>query len=58
MLEKIFRTRFNLVDVAAIGVANTLLFNGKPGLSIVLFVVGTLVSVIGCELMSARNAKK
>lgn len=58
MLEKIFRTRFNLVDVVAIGVANALLFNDKPGLSIVLFVVGTLVSVIGCELMRTRNAKK
>ena len=58
MFEKIFRTRFNLVDVVAIGVANALLFNDKPGLSIVLFVVGTLVSVIGCELMRTRNAKK
>ena len=58
MLEKIFRTRFNLVDVVAISVANALWFNDKPGLSIVLFVVGTLASFIGGELMSTRNAKK
>ena len=58
MLEKIFRTRFNLVDVVAIGVANALWFNDQPGLSIVVFIVGSLASVIGQAVHEAFHAKK
>lgn len=58
MLEKIFRTRFNLVDVVAIGVANALWFNDQAGLSIAIFIGGTLISVVGRAVHEAFHAKK
>ncbi len=57
MLEKIFRPRFNLVDVVAISVANALWFNDQ-GLSIAIFIGGTLISVVGRAVHEAFHAKK
>lgn len=57
MLEKIFRTRFNLVDVVAISVSNALWFNDQ-GLAIAIFIGGTLISVVGRAVHEAFHAKK
>lgn len=57
MLEKIFRTRFNLVDVVAISVSNALWFNDQ-WLSIAIFIGGTLISVVGRAVHEAFHAKK
>ena len=57
MLEKIFRARFNLVDVVAISVSNALWFNDHV-LSIAIFIGGTLISVVGRAVHEAFHAKK